>query len=716
MYMKFRNLLLPILSIFILTACSDKNDEPGGGDTPQSVKCNLSGKVEKGPFVRGSSISVQPLNASLNAVGTVYNGEISDDAGNFNLGQIEIASQFVRLAADGYYFNEVAGALSNGTLHLVAYADLSKRSSVNVNILTHLKSARIQKLMQGGASFTESDKQAHKELLTQFKLQAYENLAAESMSITSGTDGAGVLIAISSLVLAGRSDAEITQYLSVLSQDLADDGAFTESNKKQIYNDTYNLKPYLPQIADNIINRYSELGQHVTVPDLRYYFDWDNDGIAGNEFSDNPQVTLSQNELHFDKNGGSAEITVTANIPVYLEAPTGGNMDVTPPDVLPGTDYYDFFESTGESINVEKHLKDNVLSIRVDKTQKRMEQSSLIALYDVLGTEMATVHIILDGDPTIQLKLSDKGRQVVSDSYNRFASAISWIYYVARGYTGIYQFHDVVCPLTADNRYNENAFLNAYTSIAGNHSITSVLPTEYTGLFQLLKAIVYTEAVDKWGNIGITENTLPGDVSTQESPRTVLNHIEGLLDGISQYLSDTKAPAEFTSADRIFDISKDVWRAACANLYLAKGQYSDAVSYLQQIIDSNRYSLSGGNEYAPNEGTILFFNVPDDVMPGHRVGYYNYADVLLLMAECKHKLGDNSTATSLVDKVAQAKGISTTGNIISDIDNIRSKLFLPRYFAFQKRNNLGGYADYQKLWPIPYQQLVLSTWRQNPGY
>lgn len=249
--MKLKHLLIPVLAAAALTSCS-KDDEPGGGDKPQSGKYQLSGKVEKGPFVRGSAISVQPLNESMTAIGTVFNGEIRDDAGTFDLGQIELASQFVRIATDGYYFNEVTGDLSTGQLHLIALADLSDRSTVNVNILTHLKSARIQTLMQGGKTFAEADKQAQKELLTQFGLQSYETTPAESMSISAGTDGSGVLIAISSLILNDRSDAEITQHLSVLSQDLADDGSFADDNKRTIAHDRYQLQSNLDNIADNI--------------------------------------------------------------------------------------------------------------------------------------------------------------------------------------------------------------------------------------------------------------------------------------------------------------------------------------------------------------------------------------------------------------------------------------------------------------------------------
>lgn len=139
--MKLRHILFSFIAASIIVGCSDKDDEPGGGEKPQSGKYQLLGKVEKGPFVRGSSISVQPLNESMTSIGSVFNGEIRDDAGSFDLGQIELASQFVRIATDGYYFNEVSGELSTGQLHLIALADLNDRSTVNVNILTHLKSS-----------------------------------------------------------------------------------------------------------------------------------------------------------------------------------------------------------------------------------------------------------------------------------------------------------------------------------------------------------------------------------------------------------------------------------------------------------------------------------------------------------------------------------------------------------------------------------------------
>lgn len=711
----------------MLLSCSDKNDEPGGGEQPKADKYQLSGKVEKGPFVRGSSISVQPLNASLTAIGTVFNGEITNDAGSFDLGKIELASQFVRITTDGYYFNEVTGNLSTGTLHLTAYADLSDRSTVNVNILTHLKSARIQKLMLSGKTFAEADKQAQHELLTQFGLQAYENTPAEGMTISAGTDDSGVLIAISSIVLSDRTDAEITQYLSTLSQDLADDGSFTEANMKTVFQGKNRVTQDLERLSNNIVDRYSELGMNVTVPDLRYYYDWNNDGIAGNEINDNAEVKLSQEEVSFGKDGGTTTVTVTTNVPLSLEKyndPYGdGNLDITPPNVSTEDNLFgNFFIDEGKPMQCNYTFENNILTIKVDRTQKRGTQTTSIPLYDMMGVCQATVQVSLAGDPSIEVKLGEKGKQIVAASFAKFANAVSWMYYVERGYTGMYKFYDAACPFTPNDSYNRSAYNAAYQSVALNASFIKILQnSEYSSavhFFKLLNAIVYTEMVDKWGRIGICESR-KDDYSTpeQKNAEYVLRYLEAQLDAISSDFSDRKADSQTVSAESTFDMSKDVWRIAKANVYMALGEYNNAATYLQQIVDSRRYSVASGNEYDSNAGTILHIIVPDEVMPGHTCSYYSYADVLLMLAECNLATGNGAKASSFIKEVAKAKGVNLNGNNIEDIAMLRKQLFMPRYFAFQKRNNLGGYAAYQKLWPIPIDQINLSPgWTQNPGY
>lgn len=717
--MTTKSYIITALVALTATVCSGCGDsEPGGGKT-DSGTYRLAGKVEKGPFVRGSAINVHPLDASLNAIGTVFNCEIKSDAGNFDAGSVELPSQFVRITADGYFFNEVSGLLSDGMLRLTAYADLTDRSSVNVNILTHLKSARIQKLMQTDNSFAKADRQAQAELLSQFGLQAYKDIPAEEMSIAAGTDGSGVLIAISSLLLVDRTEADVTQLLSSLSQDLADDGKFTDENIQLIANSRYKLTDRLDDIARHIVERYADLGQTVAVPDLRYFFDWNGDGVAGNELVDNPQVALSATEVSFDKNGGTTTIQVTSNIPLTLE-PFAGTDQPANPDIIVEGHYRDFFESQPESIRCTSSYANNVLTIIVDKSQRRCSQTTTVTLYDAMGKERASVKVDLAGDPSVKLpELSQAGRNIVSKCVEQTATALSYMFYMERGYTGMYPYYDVICPLKPTDQLNQKAFRAAYTAInintyaADNLYISGL--KEAVPFFRLLNAVLYTEMADKWGNIGVLEHMNENDIK-QQTPDNVLHYIENMLDELALEFAESGGIYGSSSVDEVFRMSADVWHMAKASVCMALGKPDEAKVLLQDIIDSRRYTVPTGNDYDANSGTILQIKVPDEVMHGHMIGYYTYTDVLLLQAECNLAAGNTSEAVSAVRKVAEAKNTKLSGDITADIAALRKQQFLPRYFAFQKRNSLGDYLDYQKLWPLPANEIVLSGWTQNPGY
>ena len=131
---------------FMITSCKENGfDEPF---EPQTY--DIQGKVEKGPFISGSTLSIQPMDSKLQVLGSVYNTAITDDLGNFMLGSKEFSTPYAEFMANGYFFNEVKGDLSNGTLTLRALVDLQDNTTVNVNLLTHLKYARIKNLVSSG--------------------------------------------------------------------------------------------------------------------------------------------------------------------------------------------------------------------------------------------------------------------------------------------------------------------------------------------------------------------------------------------------------------------------------------------------------------------------------------------------------------------------------------------------------------------------------------
>lgn len=728
------------------TACSD--DEPNVGQKVESGKYSLSGKVEKGPFVRGSAISVQPLNESMTGIGTVFNGEIKDDAGSFDLGKIELASQYVRIATDGYYFNEVNGNLSTGQLHLIALADLSDKTTVNVNILTHLKAARIQELVESGKSFSEANKQAQKELLTQFGLQAYDNQSAETLSIASGDKGAGVLIVVSSLILCNRSDAEITQYLSVLSQDLADDGSFSETNRQKIVDDSEYLRNNVESIASNVINRYEGLGISITTPDLRYFFDWDGDGIAGNEISPNPQITLSQSEINFGKDGGEANVMIDANFK-YAFVPFGSSNPTM-------NEQFESFFYSPEPLVVETSANGNTLTIKGGVNKANMKRSHTINIYNVFDEVMATITVNFEANPNYGLALSETGEKAIAGIMSKFTEA-------HRTYSTL--IHDY-CTSSShrlepyDNQLNE-IYNNFYSVVGQVNNISRHLSEagylEYAKLIQTYNAIVYTEMMEVWGDMPLVSYTEdPMEYQQRTDMNEIRNFFISILNEALPYASNEKAPgsnepdsdisfgsggsgtrstAGSNLANKLFFLSKDILHLALGDLYLQDGQYSEAYSNYENAVKN--YAMSSSINFDRNNSELIFS--PDQINLGgnsrSRVRsrsvslnvttwpLYFLSDIKLRMAECQLKLNNASTAQSIINDIKEyhSEFSYVSGPELDQIDLFHRDWHHPAYLAFLKRSGFGtskyGFEGYQLLCPIPRQQISLNPHlTQNPGY
>lgn len=96
------------------------------------------------------------MNAKMQASGETYTSTIEDNVGNFTFGSKFLDAPFAELTAKGYFFNEVGGTLSSGVLNLRSVVDLYDKSTINVNILTHLKSQRILNLVAKGSKFKDA--------------------------------------------------------------------------------------------------------------------------------------------------------------------------------------------------------------------------------------------------------------------------------------------------------------------------------------------------------------------------------------------------------------------------------------------------------------------------------------------------------------------------------------------------------------------------------
>ena len=217
-----------LIALSVLAVACEKNPS----DEPFKGTFKVSGTVEKGPFVRGSTINMQTMDDKLHPTGKTFMENIKDDAGTFDFGSLEFDTPYAKITATGYFFNEVTGELSKGMINLNALVDLSDKSSVNVNLLTHLKSQRIQKLIDEGNTFKAAASQAQAELMGALGLQKYAGKDVSQFSITSGTDEAAALIAVSTIIQVDRSEASMTEFISKLTNEFGANGYFSDATKQ----------------------------------------------------------------------------------------------------------------------------------------------------------------------------------------------------------------------------------------------------------------------------------------------------------------------------------------------------------------------------------------------------------------------------------------------------------------------------------------------------
>lgn len=725
----------------MLQSCSSNDDLDGY--TPTNF--NVGGKVEKGPFVRGTAIQMQPLDADLDETGESFTSTITDNEGTFTFGSKLLKSPYVKLSASGYYFNEVTGELSKGTLALNAVANLQNAADVNLNILSHLKYQRVMDLVaKDGKSFKEANNQAQEEVLKTFGLDKYAKTDVNHFSITSGTDEAAALIAVSSLILYNRSEAQITEYLSQLSEEFAEDGNFSETTKLQIRKDMFSLESKLPQIAENIKKRYQEMGKEVAVKNLIYYFDWDGDGIAGNEIApENHPVSLETNNINVPMEGGSYEVKVNTTVPVYLERPS-----------IPGDDIYDNLTSvsgmkiyeTGSGsepcINYTKELNNNILKVVVKAASFRKEQAVSIPLYDGMGNVVASLNLTQQANPNAEIivpRLGSDGISCVSEFMKSLANAVTLEAQMNYRYTKIINDPSFVAPIRSSESNIHNCYINSYQAlnmIARLYRADAMYRAVYSPYLNVYRDMCYYQMLIWWGGVVVVPNAGFEGYADSYVPRTsessILQMLEEELVEAIRNLDEKKCVAFATNANDALFVSKDVARILLAKVYMYQQKWAAASNLLQQVVDKNIYSMEKvPTKYtSENKDLILALKVGNesrdsrvnvDGSPEKVVPIMTTTDVKLLYAECEIHLGNNAKASKYISEVDNVNGISGTSVSVEGIKQLRKSLKLQDYFAFLKRNGLAmkelGLEKYQLLLPIPQDEINANpSLNQNPGY
>lgn len=741
MYKVFSAACIVAIAAIGLVSCSDSKDEIDEEfiQTPHIIK----GKVEKGPLVRGSQIDMRTLDKSMVPTGNSYTTTIENNTGDFNYGSLKVNSPYAKLTADGYFFNEVNGGLSNSTIRLDAIVDLSDNTTVNVNVLTHLKSQRINYLVTNEhKSFKDANNQAQRELLTQFGLQEYASKDASQYSITSGDDAAGVLIAVSSLVLSDRSEAEVVEFLSLLTNEFSTTGTFSDKTKERFKSTRNYLNGRLDQIQDNIRSRYQDLGYDVNVKDLAYYFDWDNDGIAGNEIDDASDVQLSQNDIQVPAEGGDFTVKIESDKPHFLTPPSTVTGSDTYLDVTPGTSITPelFFSTLYEegtntnSLESEKttSIENNVVKIHVGPAKSRKSYAWTVNIYNARGKVAATLQMSQQGNPNVTVKvpkLGKNGANAVAGVCIYLADAVE----KERNLEGTYALNKQ--PYSSSSYEISNCWAKYYSAMRNLLVVKKADEQSldcYRPFFNAYISLIYYQLSSHWGGVpfymkdsdyGI-DNRLP-----RTSENEVLSTLANLLNEALPDLEEKKNDS-FSDANSMFFVSKDVARVLLAYIYCNQKKWDAALPLLEKVISNGYYSLIATNKVEfKNDSECIFGLIKQTRVVDNDgkacIPCLDYREVVLTAAECLYHTGKTAKAKEYVDLMSKKKRISVDGSdLLKSIATLRYKLQLPNYLTFIRRNDLGtsfmglnANKTYQLLWPIPSSELEFGPgMTQNPGY
>lgn len=224
-----------------VAACSssDDKDVAGGASGDMGIVASaITGDAQKGPFVKGSAVTVQGIDCkTLQLTDERFEGEVKSDKGDFAVKDVSLKSTCALFEVTGLYRSEITGKTSSKELTLRALTDLKDRESVNINILTNLEYERLVHLVtEKGKTFTEAKTQAEQEVLAAFDIAgSFEEF--ENLNIFESGDGNAALLAVSVMMQAKTDDAGLAKRIEKFEDSFAETGMWKDSAAKATISD-----------------------------------------------------------------------------------------------------------------------------------------------------------------------------------------------------------------------------------------------------------------------------------------------------------------------------------------------------------------------------------------------------------------------------------------------------------------------------------------------
>lgn len=219
--------------------CDSQKWVPETADGYIVKNASILGAAQKGPFKFDSPLMLHEVllhNDALTYTGREYIDEISSNKGDFVIPKVNLVYPYAVLEVRGQWRNEISGEWSKDSMTLRALTDLTSRTEVNINLLTHLEYDRAVQLVSKGYSVFAAKKQAEYEIMTAFgfatTIEYSENLKTFVASTSKDHESNATLMAIALLFIGDRSEAEIVSAVNDFKRDMASDGTWDDEQAK----------------------------------------------------------------------------------------------------------------------------------------------------------------------------------------------------------------------------------------------------------------------------------------------------------------------------------------------------------------------------------------------------------------------------------------------------------------------------------------------------
>lgn len=256
----------------------DDSEEPDDAFTPEEY--TVDGFVQKGPFIKDSSIKITELDHNFEMIpATTFTTQTIDDLGNFSIKRT-FSSRYILLEATGFYYNEVTGSVSSTQITNFVFVDLkANNSKISINILTTLARRRIQYLMKQGKGFNAAREQAETEILEIFGIFGEPAANFQDMDILKAGNSNAMLLAISARLQANNTPGDLSMLTSGIIYDIETTGKLSNATlKNRISEGSIYIGDRLAAIRNNLENNFGSVAT-VDIPNFEDYCDNNGNGI-----------------------------------------------------------------------------------------------------------------------------------------------------------------------------------------------------------------------------------------------------------------------------------------------------------------------------------------------------------------------------------------------------------------------------------------------------